>query len=88
MQAIFTGGFFVAIMPQQQLFSWHEIEGLGDLERLVLVLEHMPDEQLMQLLERLRGLRAGMITPSEGCGTPCWHGFFTSIALPKACLVN
>ncbi len=46
----------MAILPQKRLFSWQEVEGLGDLERLVLVLEYMPDEKLMQLLERLRGL--------------------------------
>ena len=32
-----------------------EIEKLGDLERLRLVLEYMPDEELMQTLERERG---------------------------------
>ena len=46
----------MAIIPQKQLFSWQEIEVLGDLERLVLVLQYMPDEALMQLLERMRGL--------------------------------
>ncbi len=46
----------MAIIPQQRLFGWQEIEDLGDLERLQTVLEHMPDEQLMQKLERKRGL--------------------------------
>jgi transposase len=46
----------MAILPQKQLFSWQEIEVLGDLERLVLVFEYMPDEKLMQQLERKRGL--------------------------------
>ena len=46
----------MAIIPQKQLFSWQEIEVLGDLERLALVLQYMPDEKLMQLLERMRGL--------------------------------
>jgi len=46
----------MAIIPQRQLFSWQEIEYLGDLDRLILVLEYMPDEVLMQLLEHLRGL--------------------------------
>ncbi len=45
----------MAIMPQQRLFGWEEIEGLGDLERLRLVLEHMPDEKLMRRLELKRG---------------------------------
>ena len=46
----------MAIIPQQRLFDWQEIEELGDLERLVLVLNHMPDEKLMRHLELNRGL--------------------------------
>lgn len=45
----------MAIIPQQTLFVWSEIEKLGDLERLRLVLEYMPDELLMQALEKERG---------------------------------
>lgn len=45
----------MAIIPQKRLFGWEEIEDLGDLERLRLVLEHMPDEELMRILERKRG---------------------------------
>jgi hypothetical protein len=45
----------MAIIPQQTLFVWSEIENLGDLERLRLVLEYMPDEELMQALEKERG---------------------------------
>jgi len=45
----------MAIIPQQTFFVWDEIEKLGDLERLQLVLEYMPDEELMQTLERERG---------------------------------
>ena len=41
----------MAIIPQQTLFVWSEIEELGDLERLKLVLEYMPDEELMRILE-------------------------------------
>lgn len=46
----------MAIIPQLKLFGWEEIEQLGDLERLRLVLEYMPDEELMQKLEKERGL--------------------------------
>lgn len=42
------------ISRQQQIFDWTELEILGDLERLRLVLEYMPDENLMQHLERER----------------------------------
>lgn len=45
----------MAIIPQQSLFVWSEIENLGDLERLRLVLEYMPDEELMKVLEKERG---------------------------------
>ena len=45
----------IAIIPQLKLFGWQEIESLGDLERLRLVLEHLPDEQLMVRLEREHG---------------------------------
>jgi hypothetical protein len=42
------------ISRQRQIFEWQELEILGDLERLKLVLKHMPDERLMQHLERKR----------------------------------
>jgi len=45
----------MATIPQRQLFRWQEIQELGDLERLRLVLDHLPDEPLMQELERRRG---------------------------------
>ena len=45
----------MAIIPQKKLFSWTEIQPLGDLKRLNLVLNHMPDEELMRKLEKERG---------------------------------
>jgi hypothetical protein len=46
----------MAIIPQLRLFSWeNDIEILGDLERLILVVETIPDEELMQRLEKKRG---------------------------------
>ena len=45
----------MAIIAQKRLFGWQEIEELGDLERLQLVFEHLPDEALMRLLEKRRG---------------------------------
>jgi hypothetical protein len=44
----------MAIIPQQRLFGWEKIEKLGDLERLRLVVEYMPDEDLMRKLEEIR----------------------------------
>jgi hypothetical protein len=46
----------MAIIPQRSLFQWSEVEALDDLERLRLVLMHLPDELLMLALERERGL--------------------------------
>ena len=45
----------MAIIPQGRLFGWQEIENLGDLQRLALVIRTMPDEGLMRALERERG---------------------------------
>lgn len=44
----------MAIITQPSLFSWKEIEELGDLERLRIVLEWLPDEELMRKLEKER----------------------------------
>ena len=46
----------MAIIPQKTLFVWEDdVEILGDLERLNLALEIMPDEKLMEILENKRG---------------------------------
>ena len=45
----------MAMIPQKPLFVWEEIENLGDLERLALVLKYLPDEALMRALEKERG---------------------------------
>lgn len=44
----------MAIIPQKRLFGWEEIDALGDLQRLKLVLESLPDEGLMNVLEQER----------------------------------
>ena len=44
----------MAIIAQKRLFGWKEIEELGDLERLYLVLEYLPDEKLMRGMEEER----------------------------------
>jgi hypothetical protein len=48
------GTSIMAIIPQMKLFGWKEIEELGDLERLHLVMEFMPDVELMKKLEHKR----------------------------------
>ena len=46
----------MAIIPQTTLFRWEDdIGSLGDLERLSLVFDTLPDENLMRLLEKHRG---------------------------------
>jgi hypothetical protein len=44
----------MATIPQKRLFGWDQIEALGDLKRLRLVLENLPDEALMKKLEQDR----------------------------------
>jgi hypothetical protein len=45
----------MASVYQRYLISWNEIQELGDLERLRLVIEHIPDQPLMSKLGNLRG---------------------------------
>ena len=45
----------MASIPQTKLFCWEEVENLGELRRLELVLQAMPDEGLMRVLEAQRG---------------------------------
>ncbi len=44
----------MAIITQKPLFGWKEIHEWGDFERLKLVLNTLPDEPLMQHLEKHR----------------------------------
>lgn len=44
----------MAIIPQRRLFSWDDVENLGELKRLKLVLAALPDEPFMLHLERDR----------------------------------
>ena len=45
----------MAIIAQKKIFSWEEVDELGDLDRLPLVLKSLPDEALMQAMEVARG---------------------------------
>lgn len=44
----------MAIIPQMNLFSWTDLDELGDLDRLRLVIEYLPDYKLMEVLEKER----------------------------------
>jgi hypothetical protein len=39
----------------RSLFSWDDVENLTDLKRLSLVLDYIPDEKTVQVLEKKRG---------------------------------
>ena len=45
----------MAIVYQKSLFSWKDIDDLGDLERLKLVIDHIPDQKLISALYQSRG---------------------------------
>jgi hypothetical protein len=45
----------VAIILHQNLFTWDQIDTASDLARLDLVLKHLPDEEIVEELERRRG---------------------------------
>jgi hypothetical protein len=47
----------MATIAQKQLFRWDQTEALGDLARLKLVLDNLPDEALMKKLEHHRDRR-------------------------------
>jgi len=44
----------VAKLITPYLFRWEEVEAKSDLERLRLVLDHFPDEELMGKMEKHR----------------------------------
>jgi len=46
----------MASIPQKSMFGWKDdIENLGDLARLKLIMDYLPDEALMRKLEKERG---------------------------------
>lgn len=46
----------MASLPQANLFSWDDLDACcSDLDRLALVLDHLPDEQIVDYLEVMRG---------------------------------
>ncbi|MEW5806156.1 MAG: transposase [Acidobacteriota bacterium] len=44
----------MAKIIQQKIFRWQDVETSGELERLTMVLEVLPDEELMKMLEEER----------------------------------
>jgi hypothetical protein len=45
----------MAFISERFFFLWNDCDEFGDLERLQLVLDNIPDERLMQTLSRIRG---------------------------------
>jgi hypothetical protein len=45
----------LAIIAQKKMFEWEEVDRLGDLDRLRMVLNSLPDEELMEAMEAARG---------------------------------
>jgi hypothetical protein len=45
----------MAKIYQRNLFSWKDVDDLGDLERLQLVINHIPDQKLICILQESRG---------------------------------
>jgi len=45
----------MAIIPRRSLLSWNNVDSKSDLDRLCLILAALPDEPLMEKLEKQRG---------------------------------
>ena len=69
----------MAIISQHALFRWQEIEELGDLERLQLLVENLPDEPLMRELE-LRRSNGRNDYPLR----PLWNSFLAGMVFQHA----
>lgn len=57
----------MALILQQQVFSWEEVETSSDLDRLRLVLDALDDEDLVVALEQKRGTRGRNDFPIRAC---------------------
>jgi hypothetical protein len=64
----------MAVILQPFLFSWKEIEESTELERLSLVLEALPDEELVRKLEEMRGKGR-----NEYPIRPCWNALIAGV---------
>ena len=64
----------MAIILHQNLFTWDQVDTTSDLARLDLVLKHLPDEEIVEELERRRG--AGRDTYPV---RPTWNAMLAGI---------
>ncbi len=61
------------IIPQMSLFGYNENENLGDLERLQMVIDYMPDDEIIHKLYKIRGKGRNDWTPEA-----MWNAFLAS----------
>jgi hypothetical protein len=64
----------MAVILQQQLFGWKQIDTVSDLDRLKLVLEVLPDEKFVNLLEKKRAQGR-----DDYPIRPCWNALIAGI---------
>jgi len=68
----------MAIIPQISLFRWQDdIDRLGDLERLKLVFDNLPDEERVRIQKNEE--TDGMMILCVLCGTALWLALSFSI---------
>ena len=73
----------MSIVAQQQLFSWKNIEKLGDLERLNLVLEYIPMKK-SSVFWRRNVKMDGINIQSNRCGIQYLPALSINISVSKA----
>jgi hypothetical protein len=71
----------MAIIPQAFLLNWREIVAASDLDRLRLVLEAIPDEPLMRILEQERGNGR-----DEYPIRPVWNSILAGVVFQHSCV--
>ena len=71
----------MAIIPQAFLLNWREIDAASDLDRLRLVLEAIPDEPLMRILEQERGNGR-----DEYPIRPVWNSILAGVVFQHSCV--
>ena len=68
----------MASISQRSLFDYTQIEKLGDLKRLQLVIEYLPDEKFMKHLEKERGHGRNKYSIRGMWNfTSCWYSLST-----------
>ena len=61
------------------LFSWQDVEARSDLDRFILVRDHLPDEQIIQYLQVMRGQGR-----DDFPVTPMWNALIAGVVFQHA----